>query len=264
MKHRKTEDPSKENKPEITLRSAIHLFQKAQVSAYAAQAAFFVLLSLTPFCAFLTAVLRYLPWGAEPPTSWIGSMLFSALGDGSTPSAALLSISALTALWSASRGIVALTRGLNEMYGLRETRSYVKLRFFALAETLILELALICTLAGTVWGEQFRNALGVRGIWADGLRAGSGFLLLTVFFLFLYAILPDHSTRISRHLTGAAAAAGGWLAFTRAYTFYTEQVADFSRIYGTLSNIAMLMLWLYLCLYILFLGALLNRLLWEL
>ena len=218
-----------EDKTALSLNDAVRLFRRANVSAHAAQTAFFMLLSLVPFCVSL--------------------------------SAALLSFSAVTALWSASRGMVALTRGLNEMYGVTETRGILRLRLFALAETLVLILALTCTAGGALWGETILDRLGASGGAAAGLRAGGGIAVLSVFFLFFYTVLPNHSPPLKTQATGAALTAVGWILCTEVFSFYTERVADFPRLYGTLSNAAMLMLWMYLCLYLLFSGALFNRLL---
>ncbi len=254
--------PSK--KTPLPLFRVIQMLREAQIGAFAAQAAFFVLLSAMPFLVFLTAVLRYVPWGESdlmqllPPA--LGEELRSLLPD-TTPSVAVLSFSAVTALWSASRGIVALTRGLNKMYGLKETRNYLLLRFFALAETLILEIALICTLGGAVRGNLLSEASQSPLLAREILRTGFGFLLLTLFFLFLYTLLPDHSPRLRSQIPGAFAASGGWILFTQGYSVYVERVANFPQLYGALSNVAMLMLWLWLCLCILFLGAFLNRIL---
>lgn len=248
----------------IPLYRILQLIRESQVGAFAAQAAFFVLLSAMPFLVFLTAVLHYVPWTEQDlfallPTAF-GEEILPFLPE-TSPTVAVISLSAVTALWSASRGIVALTRGLNKMYGLTETRNYLLLRFFALAETLILEIALICTLGGAVQGEALGEAAGADGILKSIFRTAGGFLLLTVFFLFLYTVLPDHATSPLKQLPGAGGAAVGWILFTEGYSVYVEKIADFPRLYGALSNVAMLMLWLWLCLCILFLGALLNRLL---
>lgn len=264
MEYSPSEPPRPRPSAGVTIGNAVDLLRSAQVGAFAAQAAFFILLSAMPFLVFLTAILHYVPWSETD----LMKMLPAALGEAVTtllpeasPTAAVISLSAVTALWSASRGIVALTRGLNRMYGREETRNYFLLRFFALAETLILEIALLCTLGGAVQGEALGQAVGLDGWSGAVFRTFSGFLLLTVFFLFLYTVLPDHSTSVTRQLPGAAAAAGGWILFTKGYSFYVETMANFPRLYGALSNMAMLMLWLWLCLCILFIGALLNRLL---
>lgn len=247
----------------MTLREAVGLFKESQIGAFGAQAAFFVLLSAMPFCVFLTALLRHLPWSEADP-----SRIFPLLSDAAllfrgaeAPSATILSVSAVTALWSASRGIVALTRGLNRMYGLTERRNYFVLRLWAFVETLMLEMVLLCTLGGSAWGNLLSETLPLPEWVSQGVRSAVGWLLLTGFFVFLYAVLPDHTPTPSSQLPGAAGAALGWMGFTEGYAFYTRHVADFSRLYGTLSGVAMLMLWLWLCLCILFAGALFNRIL---
>ena len=256
--------PPTPKKEGIPLYRILQLIRESQVGAFAAQAAFFVLLSAMPFLVFLTAVLHYVPWTQQDLVSVLpaafGKDLLPILSD-TSPTVAVLSISAVTALWSASRGIVALTRGLNKMYGLTERRNYLLLRFFALAETLILEIALICTLGGAVQGEALGEVAGADGILKSILRTTGSFFLLSVFFLFLYTVLPDHATSPLKQLPGASGAAVGWILFTEGYSVYVEKIADFPRLYGALSNVAMLMLWLWLCLCILFLGALLNRIL---
>ncbi|MBO5247756.1 MAG: YihY/virulence factor BrkB family protein, partial [Clostridia bacterium] len=217
------ESPKKEGLPLFRI---LQMLREAQVGAFAAQAAFFVILSAIPFLVFLTAVLHYVPWTegdlAQLLPAALGEEILQILPDAS-PSVAVLSLSAGTALWSASRGVVALTRGLNRMYGRTETRNYFLLRFFALAETLILEIALICTLGGAVQGEALGDAAGADGTVRAIFRTVGGFLLLTLFFLFLYTVLPDHSTGMRRQLPGAMGAAVGWILFTEGYSVYVEQ-----------------------------------------
>ncbi len=264
MSHRSPPQSPNPSGKSVALSLVRDLWREAQVGAFGAQAAFFVLLSAMPFLVFLTAILHYVPWGEND----LSRLLPGEMGEAvlqllpkASPSAAILSLSAVTALWSASRGIVALTRGLNQMYGLEETRNYFLLRFFALAETLILEIALLCTLGGAIRGEEWGEALGWSGFGWDCLRTVMGIGLLTGFFLFLYTVLPDHSARAKKQLPGAVGAAAGWVIFTKGYSVYVEQIADFPQLYGALSNVAMLMLWLWLCLCILLLGAFVNRIL---
>lgn len=247
--------------PELTLREGWNRYRSAKVGAFAAQAAFFVTLSLVPFGVLLSALLRYLPWSEQTLKEFLPRALRETVGEvfpAEAPSATLLSLSAVATLWAASRGVVAVSAGLNEMYGLTEHRNYVLLRLEAVAETLILLPALSCALGGAMWGEKLLTWAGLTGLPATALRTGAGVLILTVFFLLLYAALPDHTVRIADQLTGAAIASVGWTVATEVFSFYAERVADFPRIYGALSNAAMLMLWLYACLYLLFVGAWIN------
>ena len=71
--------------------------------------------------------------------------------------------------------------------------------------------------------------------------------------------LPAKREKLRTRLPGALGAAGGWIAFTGIFSFYASHTADYSRLYGGLAAVAVIMLWLYFCMYILFLGAELNE-----
>ena len=107
------------------------------VSAFAAQAAFFIILSFFPFVMFLLALLNYLPISAENLQFFSSGIfpeaiatllhtIFSELVEKS--SGTVLSVTVIAALWSASRGMLALVRGLNAVYGHTETRNYFLIR----------------------------------------------------------------------------------------------------------------------------------------
>ena len=85
------------------------------------------------------------------------------------------------------------------------------------------------------------------------------FALLTLLFTGLYCVFPHRKERFRDSLPGAAAAAGLWIVFTRLFTLYVEKLGNYSLYYGSLSTIAVAMLWLYVCMLILFCGGMLNR-----
>lgn len=243
-----------------TLLQAWRMIREAQIGSYGAQAAFFVLLSAIPFFGLFGALLRYLPRESEDFFRWLPEGLAALLPE-RPPSVFLLSASAVTALWSASRGILALTRGLNRMFDRAEGRNYFLLRLYALAETLVLELALLCAVGGAGIGGSVGEIFSAGTLWGDLLRAAVGWGMLTGLFLFLYLILPDCISAPKAQLPGAAGAALGWILFTRIFSVYAERASHFPRIYGALSNAALLMLWLWVCLCIFLLGARINKLL---
>ena len=61
-------------------------------------------------------------------------------------SGAIISISAVTALWSASRGVYSIVSGLNSVYDVKETRSYIKTRLLALFYTFAFLIILVALL----------------------------------------------------------------------------------------------------------------------
>lgn len=247
------------------------------ISAFAAQAAFFIILSAFPFLMFLLTLLNYLPITIEDihvitdnlfPEA-VNTMLQKVIEELSFKSSgAILSITVIAALWSASRGMLALSRGLNAVYRYKETRNYFALRTIAVFYTLAFTLLLIATLILLVFGNQLYHFIITRiplleelALIIMSLRSLVTMAVLTVTFLFMYLFIPNRKSKLLAELPGAILTAGGWLGFSYLFSFYIDHLGSFSYLYGSLTTLAVCMLWLYFCMYILFIGAEVNMVL---
>ncbi len=247
------------------------------ISAFAAQAAFFTILSVFPFLMFLLTLLNYLPFSVAEFQDFIldifpsvvSTVITGLLSEISTQTpGTLLSITAFTALWSASRGTLALIRGINAVYAHKEQRNYFRLRVVSAAYTLVFAILLIITLVFLVFGNQVYHLitsylpfLGDTAFLILTTRPLITMLLLTVFFLLLYMVIPSRKVKFLHALPGAVLSAGGWIGFSLLFSFYIDHMGRFSRLYGSLTAVAVCMLWLYFCMYILFIGAEINMIL---
>lgn len=256
------------------VRAFLKKMREDAVSAFAAQAAFFVILSFIPFIIFLFSLMTYLPIPEE--TLFLGlqevipgmfhsyiAPLFEEVLLNTTR--ALLSVSVVTALWSASRGVLVIMRGLNAVYGTLEGKGYFLTRLISLVYTLLFALVLAFTLFFLTWGNRMffgKNGLFVNGgagkLLVRGVRLAVCFLLLTVYFLALYHLVPHRRGKIKEELPGALLSAGGWFGFSFLYSIYIDYLSGVSVMYGSLTVIVLCMLWLYACMYIMFIGAELN------
>ena len=73
-----------------------------------------------------------------------------------------------------------------------------------------------------------------------------------------YKLVPNKKLKMVDHIPGALFAALGWEVFSYAYSIYIDYFADASYLYGSLTSIILMLLWIYICMYILFLGAEIN------
>lgn len=256
------------------VRDALEKIKNDYVSVFAAQAAFFIILSFFPFLMFLLTLLQYLPIRESVMMSTftdilpkaIHSYVISIIDEIYTHSSGtVISITAITALWSASKGFLALVRGLNSVYAIKETRNYIKLRLISALYTLVFTLLLIASLVLLVLGNRLYYWIAEQlpklqdvALLLISLRTIVSLTLLVIFFLLMYIFIPNRKTRILRELPGALLSAGGWLTFSYLYSFYIDHMKGFSYTYGSLTTIVLLMLWIYFCMYILFIGAELN------
>lgn len=249
------------------------------VTAYAAQSAYFTLLSLIPFLLFFGALLKYTPVSLEflergvvlVLPEYVSGFLVNMIRETYESSAGLISISAIIAIWSAAKGIQYLTDGLNKMYDLTETRSWLKLRFWSIIYTFIMIFSIVLMLVLLVFGRTLQNWLAqyvpaVANITRILLRMKSliGIGGLTFVFALFYWTFPNRKGEGGQRITyrgqlpGALICSIGWYVFSFCVSIYVDYFNGFSS-YGSLTTIALIMFWLYTCMYILMVGAEVNN-----
>ncbi|MFU0826383.1 MAG: YihY/virulence factor BrkB family protein [Lachnoclostridium sp.] len=244
------------------------------VSAFSAHAAFFVMISFFPFIMLLLTLLQYLPITESAlmqtltqvfPSS-ISPLVISIVSEiYDQSSGTVISITAISALWSASRGILAIVKGLNSVYGIKETRSYVKLRIISSIYTFIFAIMMLITLTILVFGNRLYIWIENRipflkdfALLIISIRTIAGLFILTLFFLLMYIFIPNRSTKVYRELPGALVSATGWMIFSYLFSFYIDNMSNYSKMYGSLTAIVLFMLWFYFCMHILFIGGEIN------
>lgn len=253
--------------------------RQMQIPTHAANAGYFIVLSVFPALVLLLSLLRYTSLDAGDLLAGLQGFLPEALMNAAEKliismyahtGAAMVSVSAVSALWSASRGIYGLLTGLNTIYGVREDRGYVRTRLISVLYTFLFLLVLLVTLVLGVFGGGILRSLppakGALGEFLSevvDLRFFLMLLLQTVLFTAMFMVLPNRKNGFRESLPGAMLASAGWLIFTRLFSFYVEHFSNYSGIYGSVYAVALSMLWLYFCLSILFYGGALNCLLME-
>ena len=250
------------------------------VTAYAAQSAYFTLLSLIPFMLFFGAMLKYTPVSLDFLTrgvtlflpDYIAVFLVSIIEETYATSVGLISISAIVAIWSAGKGIQYLTDGLNRMYDLEETRGWLRLRFWSVIYTFVMIFSIVLMLVLLVFGRtlqgwlvQYLPAVAVLTDVLLRLKILVGIGGLTFIFALFYWAFPNRrgegGSRITylKQLPGAFICAVAWYVFSFGVSIYVDYFHGFSS-YGSLTTIVLIMFWLYICMYILLVGAEVNHL----
>lgn len=247
---------------------------KDHVSAYAAQGAYFIILSFVPFALCLMTAVRYIPTLTEDvvrtaiiqlcPENFQG-FLFSVISEVYTKSTALIPLTAVTALWSAGKSLQSLTNGLNTIYHVKETRNWLITRIRSVFYTLMLLVALLSSLTLLVFGNSLQNMLSkyvpfVAELMGTimGARTLLAFVVLMLVFLFLYKVLPNRKATFKSQLPGAVLTAMAWMIFSYGFSLYFTYFPSFSNMYGSLTSIILVMLWLYICMTIVLYGAEIN------
>lgn len=245
------------------------------IAAFSAQAAFFIIIAFFPFLMLLLSIVQYFPIEESTmmklftqafPTA-VNSMIISVIKEvyDTAVSSTLISVTAISTLWSAGKGFLAIMKGLNEVYEINETRRYFFLRIISAFYTLIFAIMLITTMILFVFGnrlyywiEQKFPILMDTALIIISLRTILGLITLILFFLIIYVVIPDRKGKIMNQLPGAMVCAAGWMGFSYAFSYYIDNFSNYASMYGSLTAIVLFMLWMYFCMYLLFIGAEVN------
>lgn len=255
------------------------VLRQDQLNVYAAQASFFWILSAIPLFMLILNVSHLLSGGQTDSLlnalrASLSAELRAALDllleqlrqTGGFP---LVSLSALTALWSASRGMAALEKGMGAVYGIDMRRGFLRDILRSLLYTAVFILLIPATLLLLVFGAQIADglmtALPALERPVTHLMDGRGmymFLILSLFFTLEHRIILHCASAGYRHplaWPGAMLSAAGWMLFSYLYSLYIRYFPRSAQVYGSLALLVILMLWLYFCMILFLCGAEVNK-----
>ena len=244
------------------------------VNAYAAQASFFIMIAIFPLLMLLLTLIRYTPVTevdllnsvlAVTP-NYLDPLMEQIVGEMySQSNFAIVSITAITTLWSASNGILAIIRGLNSVFGREEERNYFIVRLICSFYTIVLLVLVILSLGFMVFGNSVLRLFSTKipflydlAAYIIDLRSVYLPIFFTFAFVYVYRIVPNKHFRFIDYIPGALFTSFGWVIASYGYSIYIDNFASATYIYGSLTTVVFMMLWLYMCMYILFMGAEIN------
>ena len=242
-----------------------------KITIYSAQASFYIIISIFPFIMLLMSIMGYfvnipeqaimrnvkafLPEAVIPMVSEIADELFDK-------SIRVASITAIMALWSASRGIAAVERGIREVYDTPSRKIFIADYAASIGYTIAFMAAVFLTLAIQVFGNVIIGFAEKYIVFSSTeivlIKGVLFFVLMCLIFQLMYYLFDSRRKGFGYHLPGAAFSAAGWMIFSNIYSLYIDNFANYSFIYGSLTAVVLMMLWLYFCVMILLFGAEVN------
>lgn len=266
---------------EVSMKFIVTLFQlkneiiDKKVTIYGAQAAFFLQLSAIPFIMALLNVFQFFspdalntlyqlleqigsPAFYNTMTYIISELYIQSNG-------ALISLSLIGAIWSSSKGVYAIERALNEIYGNEKRHGFITARLISFFYLLFLIFILLFTMIVLMFGSSI---LAFASHFVPPLyhilqlflrfRLLAVLPILILFFMCLYTFYPGRRNHFRDQFWGAAFSAAAWIIFSICYEFYIQHITNYSRIYGSMGAVLLLLLWIYFCICIMLFGAELN------
>jgi membrane protein len=250
-------------RPRRLLRGLVTQVSGDGITTLAAALAYYFFFSLFPFLLFLLALVTLLP-GVDGLEDWllgraaevVPASAYASLegvirGLLGQPRSGLLSVGAALALWSASTAITGLTAALNVAYGVRERRSWWRVRFIALGLTIAMSffmiLAFVLAVSSAPLAALVAGMLGPLG--GIGLMLGNWLVALaaiTFVIAAIYHVCPDVDVPWRWFSPGSVIFTLGFGATTMLFSFYVAHFASYDKTYGSLGAVIIMLLWMYL------------------
>src|SRR5436190_2264364 len=240
--------------------------QADDVFGNAAKLAYYFLLALFPLLIFLTsliglvlgsgtgvrhALFNYL--SQLMPSSAFDLIDKTMLEVSNASGAGKLSFGLLATLWASASGVGAMMESLNAAYDSSERRPWWKQRLVALGLTVGVSVLIIGAVIVIFGGSKIAEHLGTSYGFSDAFVTtwkilqwpiALAFMLLA--FSLIYYLAPDVRKRWEWITPGSVIGIGLWLLVSFAFKGYLHFFNSYSKTYGSLGAVIILMLWLYL------------------
>lgn len=266
--------PAKYTKKSNFISYLIYRIGKDDASGLAAQMTYHFVLALFPMLIFLLTLLPFfqidpqqikdlVSQNAPSETADVVSRIFEDITKNSSGS--LLSVGLLLAIWSASNGMSAIMNSFNVAYDVEDARNPVVLKILSVVFTIVMGIVLALALTLPTFGDFIKeHLLGPLGLsnevaWIfDLVRIVLPFIVILILFLTLYSVAPNVKTKFKSVFPGALFTSIIWLVGSFAFGWYLSNFGNYSKTYGSLAGIIILLLWLYITCFIIIIGAEIN------
>lgn len=251
------------------------IVKEDKIGIHTGQSSFFITLSIFPFILLLLNIVSTIPSGKHVFLAIIATVtnenIKNLLNDvvynlSQYATGITISISAIIGLWSASKGVHALMIGLGAINNLHKNRNYFVSRIVSMLYTVTFVLIIVGSMGILVFGnrivkvlvEQLPNLAG-RSYLSMTFRYLIMFVFFFIFLLLVYRFSNRKYTTFRKVIWGSLFCTAGWIVFTLGFNYYIDYFFNTSYLYGSLTSFIILMLWIYFCIYIFFLGHEINK-----
>jgi len=251
------------------------IITRDNIFMYSAQASFYIIISSIPFIMMLLSLARYiLPISESDVLIMLSPLIPDSISSSIEDvihevfykvSGSFISITAISSLWTASRGIQAIERGTRNVYHTPNRKKVYSDILASFIYTLIFIVVIVIFLAVFVFGNSIVTFLELKSgffHWIFSKTSWLKWLFTYLFMIFIFSMIytafSGKSLSPKSHILGAIFTTTVWIIFSVIFSFYIENFANYSYIYGSLTAIVLMMLWIYFCMIIFLIGGEIN------
>ena len=260
----------------------VHFIAKVEnddVFALASQLAYYLVLSFFPFMLFIMTLVGFSSLSSSEILEGLSTVLPKKILEltqstirevSDNQYTGLLGVSILLMIWTASSAFKAIIKSVNKAYDFKENRSFIKLSIISMLGILALASIIILALAMLVFGNVIGGYIKstnkfyeiVLILW-NIFRHVFIFIIMIIMFAFIYKLAPVKKLTWKEVIPGSVFSTVGWILVSFAFSFYIDNFNNYSRFYGSLGAVFILMTWLFLISIIIILGVEINLVILE-
>ena len=261
------------------LKALADRYSKHSVSAYSAQMAFFLMLSIFPFFIFLFTVLGKLSINSDVLITVLENFFpkevhqltidfieKNIVVEGNS----LVSISIVGIIWSASKVVRALMVSLNKAYEIKETRSFFIVKALDMVYTILIVIVILLLLTlPNIGVGVFRfidRYIDINWEIFETFNLVKRILIpstLTLLMGLIYMYVPNLKLKVRDVIWGTIFSIVGWAILSYFFTIFVSEFANYKVVYGSLATVIILMFWLYFSSILLIVGGEINSIVKE-
>ena len=250
----------------------LKIISKQEMRILPGQIAFFLILSIFPLITILGLLMSVfaisfdsiLNFARDVLPLQVVNILENYIHSGFTTNTIL---TLLIGFFLASNGPHSIIVAADTLYNI-DGQNYFRTRIKAILMTMILLVVFVILIVGLAFGNTI-----IKSLLDFGLFEGFGSQLYNIYILFkwpiaflliflcvklLYTMAPDKQIPSSHVNSGAVFTTICWTIVTLVYSFYINNFSHYDLFYGSLANIIILMMWVYIIAYILVIGIAIN------
>ena len=245
------------------------IIMKPEMMVLPGQLAFSFILSVVPIVSIISAIGTMFGVNVDTVSELLGRIFTSIQFDVIVPSIfeqqfnLKYLIVIIVLFYTASNGANSIIVASNQIYGIKKD-NYFRRRFKAMVMTLLLCVLYIFILLVPLLGNKiissfyYFNFKSIIDPILTIIRGPITWFIIYYFVKSIYVIAPDKEVMRSGINLGAVFTTLFWVLATYLYSGWINNFNAYDKYYGSLSNIAILMLWIYWLCYIFVIGLSLN------
>lgn len=256
------------------IKDMIYRFKDDTVMAFSAQLSYSIIASSFPFLIFLLTLSPYLNIDetkvlqslkiliSSDAFNIIRNIVVEALH---TKKPHILIFSLIFGISSLTSGVKAVINGLNKAYDEPERRPFYKVWAISIIGTIFIALIITLSFALLVLGEtlgdyykHLYNLSDAMRPWWDIIRLLLLTLILILLFIISYYFFPSKKSKWSEVIPGALLSTFGWIITSSGFTYYVNNFSNYTKFYGSIDEIFILMAWIYVSSVIIIIGGEFN------